>query len=51
MELLGRGLITPVVTRTAPLEDAEMLFGLLAERKLLGRAALVLAPHGDGESV
>ena len=43
MQLVRRGLITPAITQTAPLEGAETLFGMLEERTLLGRAALVLA--------
>ena len=40
IELVRRGLISPAVTRTAPLEEAERLFDLLGERTLLGRAAV-----------
>lgn len=47
MDLVGRGLITPAVTRTAPLEDAERLFAMIGERSLLGRAAIVV---GAGEA-
>ena len=47
IELVRRGLISPVVTQTAPLEDAERLFGLLRARTLLGRAAIVVG-NGAG---
>ena len=40
IELVRRGLISPAVTRTAPLEEAEGLFDLIGERTLLGRAAV-----------
>lgn len=49
MQLVRRGLITPAITRTAPLEDAEALFGMIEERTLLGRAAIVLN-NGDERS-
>ena len=42
IDLVSRGLVSPTVTRTAPLKDAEKLFDLLAERALLGRAALIV---------
>ena len=42
MDLVRRGLVKPTVTRTTPLQEAEVLFELLAERALLGRAALIV---------
>jgi D-arabinose 1-dehydrogenase-like Zn-dependent alcohol dehydrogenase len=42
IDLIKRGLVAPVVTRTAPLAEAESLFDLLAARTLLGRAALIV---------
>lgn len=50
LKVVQRGLIAPAVTRTAPLAEAELLFGLLAERTLLGRAALVVGSDGGGEA-
>jgi D-arabinose 1-dehydrogenase-like Zn-dependent alcohol dehydrogenase len=49
IELVRRRLVAPAITRTASLQDAETLFELLAERALLGRAALVFnsATAGD----
>ena len=41
LELVARGAITPVVTRTVPLERTEDLFALIARRELLGRGAVV----------
>jgi alcohol dehydrogenase, propanol-preferring len=41
IELVRRGSIRPAVSRTAPLEGAEGLFDLIADRRLLGRAAIV----------
>lgn len=49
MKLVQRGLITPAVTRKAPLADAEALFDLLAKRALLGRAALTIGLDEGGE--
>jgi alcohol dehydrogenase, propanol-preferring len=46
IELVRRGLISPAVTQTAPLEDAERLFAMLDERTLLGRAAIVVGGGG-----
>jgi alcohol dehydrogenase, propanol-preferring len=47
IDLVRRGLVAPVVTRTAPLPEAESLFDLLGERELLGRAALIV--HSEGK--
>jgi propanol-preferring alcohol dehydrogenase len=43
MELVRRGTLRAVVTMTTPLEGAESLFAAIAERRLLGRAALLVA--------
>jgi propanol-preferring alcohol dehydrogenase len=43
MDLVRRGTLRAVVTMTTPLEGAESLFGAIAERRLLGRAALLVA--------
>jgi D-arabinose 1-dehydrogenase-like Zn-dependent alcohol dehydrogenase len=43
MELVRRGTLRAVVTMTTHLESAESLFAAIAERRLLGRAALVIA--------
>ena len=42
IELVRRGRIRPVVSRTAPLDEAESLFRSIADRTLLGRAAVVI---------
>jgi D-arabinose 1-dehydrogenase-like Zn-dependent alcohol dehydrogenase len=43
IELVRRGTIRPVVSRTAPLGEAGSLFRLIADRTLLGRAAVVIS--------
>jgi D-arabinose 1-dehydrogenase-like Zn-dependent alcohol dehydrogenase len=43
IDLVRRGRITPAVSRTVALEDAESLFGMIEDRTLLGRAAVVVS--------
>jgi propanol-preferring alcohol dehydrogenase len=43
IELVRRGAIHPFVSRTAPLEEAGSLFRAIADRSLLGRAAVVVS--------
>jgi alcohol dehydrogenase, propanol-preferring len=47
IDLVRRGLVAPIITRTASLPEAESLFDLLAERALMGRAALLVDPDAS----